>query len=427
MTASASTAARPLTAHWGDGVHASLEGFTAAGGYVQAHRALRMDPEELVALVEREALVAPTGSSRVATRWREAREADGGPPVLVATAHEAEPGAFQQRLLIERSPHAVLEGLLIAARATGARSSVVVVRPEYDRGAIALERAVAEARDGGQLGRSCLRSRVPHDVRIVRGAGSPLGGEPSAVLESLEGRRAMPRASGDLGLFGHPAVVHDVETLCQLAPLLAREAVASPDTERSDPGPRTALFAVSGHVERPGVYELPIATSLDRIVFEHAGGVAEGRRLKGVLPGGISSPVLPAGQLDVSLGDCERGTLGSRLATRAVIVLDETTCMVRVACAISDFHRHESCGRCTPCREGTAWMHRIVRRIEQGEATHEELDRVERLSRQLEGQGLCAISDRAAWPIAGLLRHFGDEFRAHVAEHRCPFPGSFEA
>jgi NADH-quinone oxidoreductase subunit F len=263
---------------------------------------------------------------------------------------------------------------------------------------------------------------------LVRGAGAYICGEETGLLESLEGKTGQPRKRppypAECGAFGMPTTVNNVETLAHVPHIVAKGAAwfRSFGTEAS---PGTTLFGVSGHVARPGLYELPLGTRLDDIVFEHARGIPNGRKLKGVIPGGVSMPILPAGQIDVPMTDEALRERQSGLGTGGVIVMDDTTCMVRVAAVISHFFRDESCGQCTQCREGTGWMNRLVLRIERGAGSSRELGILLDVAAKLEGQTICAFADAAAWPIQGLMRHFRRDFEAHIGAPQCPFPGSF--
>ncbi len=351
------------------------------------------------------------------------------PKYLVCNADESEPGSFKDRILMERGPHAVLEGILIAAWALGARTSFIYIRGEYGFSADQMERAVAEAYAAGYLGKRAMKSRFDHDVVIQRGAGAYICGEETGLLESLEGKKGQPRKKppfpAQYGAFGMPTTVNNVETFSHVPHILVRGAewFRSLGTEKS---PGTTLFGVSGHVVRPGLFELPLGTPLQEIVYEHAGGPPEGRTVKGVIPGGMSMPILPADQLDVPMANeflRERKTM---LGTGGVMVMDDTTCMVRVACVVTCFFRDESCGQCTQCREGTGWLEKIVNRIERGAGVSEDLDTLLDVAGKMEGQTICAFADAAAWPVQGLLRHFRDDFEEHLRRKKCPFSGSFE-
>jgi NADH-quinone oxidoreductase subunit F len=351
------------------------------------------------------------------------------PKYLVCNADESEPGSFKDRILLERGPHQLLEGILIAAWATGAEKTFVYVRGEYAEPARRLERAIEEARAEGYLGSRVMGTRFAHDVVVQRGAGAYICGEETGLLESLEGRKGQPRKKppfpAQYGAFGRPTTVNNVETFSHV-PHIVREGAAWFRGFGTEKSPGTTIFGVSGHVVRPGLYELPLGTRLDEIVFQHAGGVPGGRKVKGVIPGGMSMPILPAGQLDVRMANeflRERKTM---LGTGGIMVMDDSVCMVRVAEVITYFFRDESCGQCTQCREGTGWLHKIVSRIERGAGEKEDLDVLLDVAGKMEGQTICAFADAAAWPVQGLLRHFRSDFEQHVAERRCPFGESFE-
>jgi len=419
-----------LTEHCGDDAYASYDGYCERGGYAQARRALRsMERDEIVELVIASGLQGRGGAGFPTGRKWSFMPKDGArPSYLVCNADESEPGSFKDRLLLERAPHKLIEGILIAAKATGASRTFAYVRGEYTHAADVLERAVEEAREQGVLGARCLGAKFAHDIVVARGAGAYICGEETGLLESLEGKKGQPRKKppfpAQSGAFGMPTTVNNVETFCHVPHVLelGAEGFRAFGTENS---PGTTLFGVSGHVVRPGLFELPLGTPLSEIVFEHAGGVPGGRKLKAVIPGGLSMPALPAGELDVRMANeflRERRTM---LGTGGIVVMDDTTCMVRAACVIAEFYRDESCGQCTQCREGTAWMHALALRLERGEGTKDDIRILEDVAASMEGQTICAFADAAAWPVQALLRHFFDDFEAHVRLARCPFDGSF--
>ena len=349
--------------------------------------------------------------------------------LIVCNADESEPGSFKDRLILERGPHGMLEGILIGAWAMGAERTYLYVRGEYGYPADRVEEAVAELREAGYLGRNCFGKRgFNHDVIVHRGAGAYICGEETGLLESLEGKKGQPRKKppfpAQYGAFGLPTTVNNVETFAHVPFILDRgvDWFRAIGTEKS---PGTTLFGVSGHVGRPGLFELPLGTPLSE-VLGHAGGVRNGRALRGIIPGGMSMPILPHTELDVRMAEEFLAERGTHLGTGGVMVMDETTCMVRVACVTAYFFRDESCGQCTQCREGTGWAYKICRRIEEGRGTPEDLGILSDLPAMMEGQTICAFADAAAWPIQGLLRHFREDFEAHIQEKKCPFPESFE-
>jgi NADH-quinone oxidoreductase subunit F len=420
-----------LSEHFGDDGFATLPGYQARGGYEAAKSALTtLSPPEIIEVLKESGLQGRGGAGfSTGLKWSFMPEDDEKPKYLVCNADESEPGSFKDRLLMERGPHQLIEGILIAARATGARTTFVYIRGEYAFAAAQLERAVAEAYDKGLLGENVMNSGFVHDVVIQRGAGAYICGEETGLLESLEGKKGLPRKKppfpAQFGAFGMPTTVNNVETFCHVPHIIAKGAAWFRGFG-TDASPGTTIFGVSGHVTRPGLYELPLGTRLDEIVFEHAGGVPEGRKVKGVIPGGMSMPILPAGQLDVPMANEHLRERKAMLGTGGVMVMDETTCMVRVASVISYFFRDESCGQCTQCREGTGWIHKIVGRIERGAGVPEDLDLLLDVAGKMEGQTICAFADAAAWPIQGLLRHFRADFEQHVERHKCPFDASFE-
>jgi len=420
-----------LTEHLADDAFGTLEGYLAKGGYQAARKAIgEMTPDAVVELVKSSGLQGRGGAGfGTGLKWSFMPKTTDKPKFLVCNADESEPGSFKDRILMERGPHQMLEGILIAAHATGASKTFVYIRGEYAFPADQVERAVAEAYARGYLGQNVMKTGFAHDVVVQRGAGAYICGEETGLLESLEGKKGQPRKKppfpAQYGAFGMPTTVNNVETFSHVPHIVARGAewFRKIGTEKS---PGTTIFGVSGHVARPGLYELPLGTRLDEIVFEHAGGVPGGRKLKGVVPGGMSMPILPAGQIDVPMANeflRERKTM---LGTGGIMVMDETTCMVRVACVISYFFRDESCGQCTQCREGTGWMHKILERIERGAGEQADLEILLDVAAKMEGQTICAFSDAAAWPVQGLLRHFRGDFEAHIREHKCPFAESFE-
>ncbi len=419
-----------LSEHYADDSYRSIAGYEAAGGFSGLKKALRMDPPDVVELVKRSGLRGRGGAGfTTGLKWSFMPAKSDRPKVLVCNADESEPGSFKDRLIMERAPLQMIEGILIAAWATGSVKTFIYVRGEYASCIERLDQAVAECRERGYLGGEVAVKRgFEHDVVVHGGAGAYICGEETGLLESLEGKKGQPRRKppvpAQYGAFGLPTTVNNVETFAHVPFILDRGVDWFRDfgTERS---PGTTLFGVSGHVERPGIFELPLGTPL-REVIDHAGGVAGGRALKGVIPGGMSMPILPPSELDAPMAEESLAERGTHLGTGGVMVMDDTTCMVRVACVISWFFRDESCGQCTQCREGTAWIHKVCERLEQGRGSAADLDILADVPGLMEGQTICAFADAAAWPIQGLMRHFRSDFEAHVGAQKCPFPGSFE-
>jgi NADH-quinone oxidoreductase subunit F len=419
-----------LTQHFADDAYPTLAGYERRGGYRAARKALtEMAPADVIQLMKDAGLQGRGGAGfSTGLKWSFMPTSTDQPKYLVCNADESEPGSFKDRILIERGSHQMLEGILIAAWATGAQKTFIYIRGEYAKPAQILQRCIDEAYDKGYLGANAMGTGFRHDVVLQRGAGAYICGEETGLLESLEGKKGQPRKKppfpAQYGAFGMPTTVNNVETFSHVPHIVANGAqwFRGFGTEKS---PGTTIFGVSGHVVRPGLYELPLGTRLDEIVFEHAQGILGGRKVKGVIPGGMSMPILPADQLDVPMANEHLRERKTMLGTGGVIVMDDNTCMVRVASVITYFFRDESCGQCTQCREGTGWMNKIVNRIERGAGSEEDLSILLDVAAKMEGQTICAFADAAAWPIQGLLRHFRLDFEMHVHEKRCPFPGSF--
>ena len=409
-----------------------LETFRNAGGYAAAARALRaMTPEQVVDEVKASGLRGRGGAGfGTGQKWTFMPKPGGPKPSYIAcNADESEPGTFKDRQILERSPHLLIEGLIIAGHAVGARAAYVYVRGEYVAPFRILSEAIVEARAAGLLGRRHFGTDRDFDVHVMRGAGAYICGEETGMIESAEGKKGQPRKRPPFpavyGLWGCPTTVNNVETIAHV-PAIVRRGAEWFKTIGTSTSTGNTLFGVSGHVVRPGVYELPLGTTLSEIIYQHAGGVRDGRALKAVIPGGVSMPVLSAEQVDVRMDHESLRQAGTLLGTGGIVVMDETTCMVRAAIVVARFFRHETCGQCTQCREGTAWLYKLLRRIEAGAGEHADLGTIEAVGGYMEGQTICALSDAAAWAATGFLRRFRAEFEAHVDGRRCPLPGSFE-
>ena len=419
-----------LSEHYADDANLTLAGYEATGGFQGIRKALELEPEAVAEMVKASGLRGRGGAGFVAgLKWTFMPKESDRPKVLVCNGDESEPGSFKDRLIMERGSFAAIEGMLIAAWATGAVKTFIYVRGEYALSVQRLEAAVAELYDRGYLGRDLFgKSGFVHDIVVHVGAGAYICGEETGLLESLEGKKGQPRKKppfpAQSGAFGLPTTVNNIETFAHVPYILDRgvDWFRSLGTEKS---PGTTLFGVSGHVELPGLFELPLGTPL-REVIGHAGGVRGGRALKAVIPGGISMPVLPPADLDVLMAEEFLSERGTHLGTGGIMVMDDTTCMVRAACVASYFFRDESCGQCTQCREGTGWIHKICSRIEAGRGTDRDLELLEEIPPLMEASTICAFADAAAWPIQGMLRHFRSDFEAHLQHKKCPFPESFE-
>ena len=416
-----------LTAHWGDPGVIGLDGYRRAGGYEAFRTALGMAGGEVIQLVKDSGLRGRGGAGfPTGMKWSFVPQDTGKPTYVVVNFDESEPGTCNNRELVEREPHALLEGTAIAARAIECHTAFIYVRGEYLWQAQVLQAALDEAYAAGLLGADPLGSGYPLDIVLHRGAGAYICGEETAQLSSLEGFRGQPRLRPPFpaveGLYASPTVVNNVETLMNVPHIVAN----GPDWFKAvgtEKAPGTKLFTVSGKVERPGNYEVALGTPLRVLLQEHAGGVLGGRALKAWTPGGSSTPFLTAEHLDVGLDFESIAEAGSLLGTGAVIVLDETDCMVEAARRLLQFYAHESCGKCTPCREGTWWVTRTLGRIEDGYGREQDIPLVGEVGQSMLFRAFCALADGAVSPIASTLQYFRDEYEAHVREGRCPVTG----
>jgi NADH-quinone oxidoreductase subunit F len=338
-------------------------------------------------------------------------------------ADEGEPGTFKDRPLMEKAPHQLLEGMIITSFAVGIHRAYIYIRGEYIKQIRILEEAIKEAYAKGFLGKNILGSGFDLDIVVHKGAGAYICGEETGLLESLEGKKGWPRIKPPyfpavIGLFGCPTVINNVETLSHVPHIIVKGAAwfAAMGTERNG---GTRLFSVSGHVEKPGIYELPLGTPLKEIIYQHAGGIRGGKALKAVVPGGISASILKANEIDVKMDFDSLRTAGSMGGSGGVIVMDEDTCIVEALGVVARFFAHESCGQCTPCREGTGWLAKIMGRILEGEGRMEDIDNLLSIARNMTGATICLLADAAAMPTVSYIEKFRDEFEYHVREKKC--------
>ncbi|ASP93772.1 NADH-quinone oxidoreductase subunit NuoF [Sinorhizobium meliloti] len=403
-----------------------LSTYEAGGGYRALRKALgEYTPDEIVELVKESNLRGRGGAGfPTGMKWSFVPKAAGKPKYLCCNADEGEPGTFKDRIIMERDPHQLIEGLAVSAYAIGAETAYVYIRGEYVTAIRRMEQAIAEAHENGYLGVGILGSKFNFMVHIHRGAGAYICGEETAMLESLEGKRAQPRLKPPFpavaGLYASPTVINNVETLACVPHIVMRGSAwfrgIGPDRS---PGPK--LYCLSGQVRKPGLYELPMGISLRELVEEHAGGPLPGRKVKAVIPGGVSAPVIPESDLAVGMDFDSLTAAGSMLGSAGVVVIDDSTCMVKLATRIIEFFHHESCGKCTPCREGLDWTVKVLRRIEAGEGETGDLEQLEMLCKGIFGNTFCALGDGAAMGLRAALKHFREEFVAHIEERRCPF------
>ncbi|RVW03603.1 NADH-quinone oxidoreductase subunit NuoF [Rhodococcus spongiicola] len=421
-----------LSSHWDDARSWTLQTYQRHEGYDALHKTLRMNPDEVIQTVKEAGLRGRGGAGfPTGMKWSFIPQDPSNsvvtgtvkPHYLVVNADESEPGTCKDIPLMLATPHALIEGVIIASYAIRASRAFIYLRGEVVPVLRRLQAAVAEAYDAGYLGDDILGSGFDLDVVIHAGAGAYICGEETALLDSLEGRRGQPRLRPPFpaveGLYACPTVVNNVESIASVPPIILR----GPEWFRSmgsEASPGFTLYSLSGHVTRPGQYEAPLGITL-RQLLEYAGGVRAGHRLKFWTPGGSSTPILTDEHLDVPLDYEAVAEAGSMLGTKALQIFDETTCVVRVVLRWTEFYAHESCGKCTPCREGTYWLVQILERLERGEGTEEDLGKLLDISDTLLGKSFCALGDGAASPIMSSLKYFRDEFVTHFEHGGCPF------
>jgi len=402
----------------------NIDVYESLGGYQGLRKALsEYRPAEITDIVKKSGLRGRGGAGfPTGMKWGFVPKNSGKPVYLVANGDESEPGTFKDRVIIEKDPHQLIEGTIISAYALQCRQAFIFLRGEFFYGARVIQKALAEAYEKGYLGKNILGSGYDLEIILHRGAGAYICGEETALLESIEGKRGHPRLKPPfpavVGLYQCPTIINNVETLANIPHIINNGAdwFAGIGTERNT---GTRLFAVSGHVKNPGVYEFPMGIALRELIYDHCGGIRNGRKLKAVVPGGTSVPVLTADQVDVRLDFDSVAKAGSMLGSAGVIVMDETTCMVKAARRIARFYAEESCGQCTQCREGTEWLYQILTRIENGGGRPGELEILLDICANMKGTTICPLSDAAAMPVESYVRKFHGEFAAHIEERRC--------
>lgn len=410
----------------------SYEVYRKEGGYRSVEKALKsMSPDEVVEEVKKSGLRGRGGAGfPTGMKWSFLAKPDGVPRYLVCNADESEPGTFKDRYLMEFIPHLLIEGMITSSYALGANTSYIYIRGEYAWITDILENAIEEAKHNGWLGKNILGTGYSLDLYVQRGAGAYICGEETALLESLEGKRGNPRIKPPFpavkGLWDCPTVVNNVETIAAVVPIVNEggEEYAKIGVGRST---GTKLISACGNINKPGVYEIDMTISVEEFIYsdEYCGGIPNGKRLKACIPGGSSVPILPAnlllktakGETRImnyeSLSDGGFAT-GSMMGSGGFIVLDEDQCVVKHTYTLARFYRHESCGQCSPCREGTGWMEKILLRLDRGQGKMEDIDLLWDIQRKIEGNTICPLGDAAAWPVAAAIRHFRDEFEWHV-------------
>jgi NADH-quinone oxidoreductase subunit F len=404
-----------------------------ARGYEGLKKALTLKPNDIIEQVKASGLRGRGGAGfPTGLKWQFVLKDTPKPKYIACNADESEPGTFKDHVLMERNPHLLIEGCAIGCYAIGAKVAYIYIRGEFYHVQEMLERAIDEAYKAGYLGKNIFGSGFDCDVYVHRGAGAYEAGEETALIESLEGKRAQPRIKPPFpavaGLYQCPTAVNNVETLCNvpLIVLNGPEWFAGLGPEKNG-GPK--LFCISGHVKRPGVYEASMHTTLRDLIFgdHYAQGMKDGRTFKAIIPGGSSVPILLDQHLDTPASFDHIQKAGSLLGSAGLIVMDDSVCMVWLAMNLLHFYRHESCGKCTPCREGGDWLYKLLQRVERGEGQMKDLDLLFGVANNIVGKTLCAFGDAAATPVLTTLNHFKHEFEAHVREGRCTLPAPWRA
>lgn len=389
-------------------------------GYQAVKKALSgMNPESILEEVKAANLRGRGGAGFPAgVKWGFVPKVDK-PKYLCVNADEGEPGTFKDRYIMSHNPHLLLEGIIISSFCVGIHAAYIYIRGEYESIALRLEQAVSEAYEKGFLGKNILDSGFDLDVFVHRGAGAYICGEETALLESLEGKRGHPRLKppfpASIGLFQCPTVINNVETISNIPSIILNGA----DWFCKQGLPKdggTRIFGVSGMVKNPGTYELPMGTSLKDIIFKHAGGMKEGKELKAAIPGGMSAPILKADEIDIQMDFDSLVNADSMLGSAAIIVIDKDTSILDVLKLITKFYSHESCGQCTPCRIGTSWINKTVKRMVEGNGKKEDIDNIERVASNILGKTLCPMGDAAAMPILSITRKFRMELESYVSD-----------
>jgi NADH-quinone oxidoreductase subunit F len=413
-----------LTARWDEPDSFTLEGYRRGGGYRALRKALGSSPDEIIQAVKDSGLRGRGGAGfPTGNKWGFIPQGDGKPHYLVVNADESEPGTCKDVPLMLAVPHLLIEGAIIASYAIRAERAFIYVRGEVLHAVRRLHHALAEARAAGYVGRNILGSGYDLEIVVHAGAGAYECGEETALLDSLEGKRGLPRSKPPFpaiaGLYASPTVVNNVESIASVPFIVSRgaQAFAALGTERSK---GFGIFSLSGHVTTPGQYEAPLGTTL-RELLDLAGGVRAGHRLKFWTPGGSSTPIFTEEHIDVPLDFEATAAAGSMLGTRALQIFDETTCVVRAVLRWSEFYQHESCGKCTVCREGTFWYVRMLERLERGEGGEADLDKLLDTSDNILGRAFCALGDGATSPVMSSIKYFRDEYLDHLKGGGCPF------
>ncbi len=403
----------------------TLKSYESVGGYQVLRKILKekTPPENIIHELKESSLRGRGGAGfPTGLKWSFIPRDVPGQKYVICNSDESEPGTFKDRDILRFNPHQVLEGIAIACYTMGATVGYNFLRGEFWEPMNRCEQALQEMREAGLIGKNALGSGMDIEIYNHCSAGAYICGEETALMNSLEGKRGWPRFKppfpANFGLYGRPTNINNTETYASVPVILEKGGKWFADLGPPKNG-GTKIFSVSGHVEKPGNYEIPLGTPFATLL-ELAGGMRKGSTLKAVIPGGSSMPVLPADvMMKVNMDFDSLMQAGSMLGSGGVMVMDQSTCMVRVLERISKFYMHESCGQCTPCREGSGWVYRLVHQIESGHGTQKDLEQLKRVAKNIEGRTICAFGEATAWPVAGMLRHFYEEFEYHVEKGKC--------
>lgn len=405
-----------------------LEGYKNYGGYKELEKALKMQPQAIIDEVKASGLRGRGGAGfSTGMKWGFLPK-NNEPRYLLCNADEGEPGTFKDRMMMERAPHQLIEGMIISAFAIGSKKSYIYVRGEYDDSINSLTTAIQEAYKAGFLGKNILGSGFDHDMDIYRGAGAYICGEETGMISSLEGLKGQPKLKPPFpavqGYLKKPTIVNNVETLA-VVKYVIRDGAAHYRKFGTEKSAGTKLFSLSGNIVKPGNYEVPLAYPLKDMIFGLGGGMKTGRQLKAVIPGGSSAPVLTADEANRATLDYENlSQMGSMLGSGAIIVIDDSNCMVQCLANLTHFYHHESCGQCTPCREGTGWLDKIVHSILAGKGRTQDIELLIKVADNMKGRTICALSDAAALPVLSFVTKFRDEFEYFVREGKSKVKGT---
>jgi len=407
----------------------TIQSYIYSNGYKALERTLKIDPGEVIDIIKNSGLRGRGGAGfPTGIKWSFIPRDTKKPVYLCCNADESEPGSFKDREIMEQDPHQMLEGIAIACYAINSHKAYIYIRGEMPKAARLIAEAINESYQKGYLGKNILNSGFDLDIVLFRGAGAYICGEETALLESIEGKNGEPRPKppfpAQIGLFGCPTIINNVETLAFVPHIINNgaewfSAIGKPKNTG------TKIYGLSGTIKKPGLYELPLGIPIGQLIEEYGGGVPNGRKVKAMSPGGSSSAILDASEVDMPMDFDSLAQAGSMLGTAGVTVMDDATCMVRVAQNLAHFYRDESCGQCVQCREGTWWLEMMLSKIESGNGTMEYIDILLDACSQMRGTTICALADGCAMPVESIIKKFRDEFEEHITSGKCPFENKY--